>query len=303
MTYSNSFLSGMAKSAFSFCILFLLTITVKAQWTGTGPVYTDDPVQIEQVINGGGLPGLPQPPLLKIFTTDYSVGPVQTSNHLFVGSNGNIGLGTATPLAKLHLWNGNFKITSAVNGDMFNMRSNGEFNMRTNGAASIGLTINNQTDDFFKVNPISLNYGITNTLSFDNTGDFQITNSTANTSFRIDPTGNVSIQNGNNIEFKIFNDGSVIAREVKVNLNTIPPDYVFEKEYPLMSINDLEAYVNEHKHLPNIPSAKEMEKDGNISVGDMQFKLLEKVEELSLYIIELKKENEQMKSRLAKLEN
>ncbi|OJY81406.1 MAG: hypothetical protein BGP13_15550 [Sphingobacteriales bacterium 40-81] len=60
-------------------------------------------------------------------------------------------------------------------------------------------------------------------------------------------------------------------------------------------------FIKEHNHLPGIPSAKEIENDGGIDLGEMNRKLLEKVEELTLYIIELKKENDAIKEILEKL--
>lgn len=82
--------------------------------------------------------------------------------------------------------------------------------------------------------------------------------------------------------------GKIIAEEVRVQLKNAWPDYVFEKNYAKLSINELEKYVAQHKHLPNIPSAKDIEKDGQ-QLGEIQRKMLEKIEELSLYIIELNK--------------
>ena len=70
-------------------------------------------------------------------------------------------------------------------------------------------------------------------------------------------------------------------------------DYVFEKEYKLKSIKELEAFIKTHKHLPNVPSAAEVEKDG-IDMAIMDAKLLEKIEELSLYIIEQNKRIEEL---------
>ena len=95
--------------------------------------------------------------------------------------------------------------------------------------------------------------------------------------------------------------GKIIAEEVKIQLKASWPDYVFGDKYKLMPIEDLEKSIRQNKHLPNIPSAAEVEKDG-ISLGDMNKRLIEKVEELTLYIIELKNENKAMSERISKLE-
>ena len=80
-----------------------------------------------------------------------------------------------------------------------------------------------------------------------------------------------------------------MCEEVKVMLSGSWPDYVFDTKYKLPSLSDVEKYIKENKHLPNIPAASEIEANG-MEVGDMQRKMMEKIEELSLYVIELKKE-------------
>ncbi len=104
------------------------------------------------------------------------------------------------------------------------------------------------------------------------------------------------------IQFKVFKDGLIRGREIKIDLNAIPPDYVFKNDYKLLSFNELAAYIRINGHLPNIPSAEEMMKEGGIKVGEMQLKLLEKVEELTLYILLLKQENELLNHRICELE-
>jgi hypothetical protein len=94
--------------------------------------------------------------------------------------------------------------------------------------------------------------------------------------------------------------GNIRANGVVVN--TSGADYVFDKNYNLKSLDDLELYIKTEKHLPEIPSADEMQKKG-ANIGDIQTKLLAKVEELTLYIIELKKENETLQTRVSQLEN
>ena len=99
---------------------------------------------------------------------------------------------------------------------------------------------------------------------------------------------------GSGYKLKVF--GKIISEEVRVQLKAAWPDYVFEKNYQKLSIDELEKYVTANKHLPNIPSAAEVEKDGQ-HLGEIQRKMLEKIEELSLYVIELKKEINVLKSK------
>lgn len=95
--------------------------------------------------------------------------------------------------------------------------------------------------------------------------------------------------------YKVSIDGKVICEEMRVQLNAAWPDYVFAKNYRLKSLGELEYFISQNNHLPNMPSAKEVEKSG-FDVGDMNKRLLEKVEELTLYVIQLKKEIDALKA-------
>ena len=95
-------------------------------------------------------------------------------------------------------------------------------------------------------------------------------------------------------------DGKIIVEEVKVELSTNWPDYVFEKDYKLPKLTDVEKHIKEKGHLPNIPSAAEVKKEGGISLGEMNKKLLEKVEQLMLYTIQQEKRIKALEKKLAK---
>lgn len=97
-------------------------------------------------------------------------------------------------------------------------------------------------------------------------------------------------------------DGKVICEELKVQLNTAWPDYVFEQGYEMPALSDLEKQVMDQKHLPGIPSASTVMAEKGIEVGDMQKRLLEKVEELYRYIFQINNENESLKKRISQLE-
>lgn len=97
--------------------------------------------------------------------------------------------------------------------------------------------------------------------------------------------------------YQLAIEGKVRAREVKVDLDTWS-DYVFQSDYVLMPIEQLANYIQKNKHLPGFPSENEAIKEG-ISLGEMNAKLLEKIEELTLHIIQL---NERIKELESKLE-
>ena len=96
--------------------------------------------------------------------------------------------------------------------------------------------------------------------------------------------------------------GKIIAEEMRVQLKASWPDYVFADDYKLMPIEELEKSIRQNKHLPNIPSAASVTAEKGFDLGDMNKRLLEKVEELTLYIIELNKGNKAMSERIRKLE-
>ncbi len=95
-------------------------------------------------------------------------------------------------------------------------------------------------------------------------------------------------------------DGKIICEELKVQLSTAWPDYVFDAKYNLTNLDELEAQVKKDGHLPGIVPAAKVESDGGIEVGEMQRKMLEKIEELYLYVFELNKENKALKAEMAK---
>ncbi len=92
--------------------------------------------------------------------------------------------------------------------------------------------------------------------------------------------------------------GGINAREVLVTADA-GADFVFEKGFQLKSLPELENYVKTNKHLPDIPSADDMKKNG-LKTGEFQIKLLQKIEELTLYVIKQQKEIEELKSKLSK---
>ena len=106
-----------------------------------------------------------------------------------------------------------------------------------------------------------------------------------------------------NTQYKLAVAGKIAAwDEIKVFTNgTSFPDYVFDANYKLRSLEDTETYIQENHHLPEVPSAAEIAKDG-MSLNGMSEILLKKVEELTLHLIEMKKENEELKKRLTALE-
>ena len=102
-------------------------------------------------------------------------------------------------------------------------------------------------------------------------------------------------------EFKVDKNGYVRCREVQVDLDPIP-DYVFDPNYRLMPLAELRQYIQHNRHLPNIPSAAEYEEKGAVALGELNRLLLEKVEELTLYTLQLEENMQAMQQQLNSLQ-
>jgi len=126
----------------------------------------------------------------------------------------------------------------------------------------------------------------------------------------------LDVNNGIILTDGLWAEGNIISKSniesPKVKVTASPgsvPDYVFAEDYGLLTIDQLAEFIKANSHLPNIPSAKEIETNGQ-DVGELQLKLLEKIEELTLYVIEQQKviksqneENMELKKRLTQIED
>lgn len=198
-------------------------------------------------------------------TTD----PIVWNTRFYVANSGNIGVGTTTPTGKLEIsqvnaagWSGNLKAARVVSPDTSYYL---DLNTYIIGAGNVGY--------HFSPN--------------------------GNTGMVIATTGNVGIGTTNPTH-KLAVKGTIRAQEIIVD-NTNWADYVFEDSYRLAPLREVEQHIKEKKHLPGIPSTAEVAANG-VSMGDMQAKLLSKVEELTLHLIRLEKENNELRQRVQRLE-
>ncbi len=132
-------------------------------------------------------------------------------------------------------------------------------------------------------------------------GMFSIVDNSIGRRLNIDALGNIGIGT-EHPDAKLTVKGDIHTQEVTVDLQgAIAPDFVFEEDYDLKTLEETEEYIQANKHLPEIPSASEMKENG-FELKKMNLRLLQKVEELTLHLIEQNKEIKTLKEKVAKLE-
>ncbi len=187
------------------------------------------------------------------------------------GSASNIGLGSGSQdlsLRAIISREGNMGIGTDNPLQKFVVSNNGTdgFEVYVNHPGVIGLQAYNRT---------AFNYS---KMQFD-ASQFAFNN------------GNVGIGTTDPKGYKLAVAGNMIAESVKVSLQGTWPDYVFSKDYQLPTLQETEKHIKDKGHLPGIPSAEEVKANG-VDLGEMNAKLLQKIEELTLHLIRLEKENE-----------
>lgn len=222
----------------------------------------------------------------RIFTNEAIVTPdfVVQSSPSISGANAMLSIGVRKDLNSGQ-W---FSTSSTANGVAFITNNAGGLEIKT------GISNQNQTDNALVISS-SGNIGIgtanPNAKLMVSDGNLKI-----NSGDLLVDAGRFVVGDGNDHQFEVNEDGYVIAREILVDINQAIPDYVFEESYALMPLNELRDYIAYNKHLPNIPSAKEFETKGGIELGELSRLLLEKQEEMLLYIL-------QLEERLNRFEN
>ncbi|WP_405207449.1 hypothetical protein [Aquimarina sp. LLG6339-5] len=190
---------------------------------------------------------------------------ITPATRMIINNEGNVGIGTSNPDAKL-------RVEGAFSLARFYTDTNGRFEIQatrsSSSALNTDLVLASQQHIVLDPNRHGTN-------------------------------GNVGIGTYTP-DAKLAVNGNIHTREVKVDL-TGWPDYVFEDEYNLPTLQQVEDHIIEKGHLINIPSAAEVEKNG-IQLGEMNAKLLEKIEELTLYTIKQEKKLKNQENRNAKLE-
>jgi hypothetical protein len=209
---------------------------------------------------------------------------------------GNVGIGTTSPSVKLEVDNGSALINNSVLADLGGQLTISNHYGNQNGAVRLNLN-NGGAVNWIK--------GIV-TGPNTNTGSAMVFGVASNTSdgteaMRLTSNGNLLIGKDaqDNLTYKLDIHGKARANEIVVNSDGA--DFVFEPNYELPKLSDVKDYIDQSHHLPQIPSATEMQKNG-MSVGELNTKLLQKVEELTLYLIEENKKNKEQQKKLEQQE-
>lgn len=228
-----------------------------------------------------------------------------SGNNIYNTNTGNVGIGTTTPTFKLHVSTsevaslvaqssvtaqatdravGFFRMVNGANNETYNIafRKFGGVFQCLQSANVGGSTVNVSLFDYSNKSLKFGGNGLSDVL-FSNSGYVGIGTTVA-------PAAGV----------KLAVNGKVNCKEVEVTL-TGWSDKVFDKNYNLLPLNEVESFINANNHLPGVPSEKEvMSKPANL--GEMDALLLQKIEELTLYMIDLKKENDLLKAKINSLE-
>ena len=252
-------------------VLSGLTLTLRAQlWNGTNPAWTlsnigigtstpDAPLTVYGISNfypraaGGGD--------VRSFTINYALKNQVFANNdypvVLATGGGNqplildaprIGVGTVNPQYKLDVYGiSSFHPRAADGGD---------------------------------IRSLTINYALGNPVFINNNYPVVLATGGGDQPLILDAS-RVGIGTVNP-QYKLDVIGSIRAREIKVDLSGA--DFVFEEGYKLMPVNELEKFVKQRKHLPEVLSARQMEEDGT-NLGSLNSKLLQKIEELTLYMI------------------
>jgi hypothetical protein len=215
-------------------------------------------------------------------TLPFRIFPSAPSSALTIeGTTGDIGLGTNSPLGALHIENtggedvDDFVVTADGKVGIGNAEPLDDLHVSDAGAARLRLTNTTKAVTATEDPDWIINSNGTLRISADSTGSAE---------FELDAGGNLTLM------------GSLTTA------GGMTPDYVFQPGYELMSLKDLSQHITLNQHLPNIPSAAEIQEKGSVNISKMQMRLLEKIEELTLYTISQQQTIESLGQRLAKLE-
>jgi hypothetical protein len=194
---------------------------------------------------------------------------------IFISSENKVGIGTSNPSSMLDV-----RSSGDASVVAFSSQANNAGFWAANSVFGYGFGV-----DIDGIGHIAANFNTpVNLMNFYSNGKISIGNATPSTG----------------TSHRLFVEGGITSEEVVINALTSSkewPDYVFKEDYSLMSIFELKEYINKNGHLPNVPTAVEIYKEGQ-NLGEINAVLVEKIEELTLYLIKQQEEIEYLKSKI-----
>lgn len=213
---------------------------------------------------------------------------VNVSNSVVLGSNANVGIGTSSPTARLEV------VSTAA----------GQSGLKLSNLTSASPGTLMATNRFLTVDAAG------NVVMGSASGSRELAAAASlwqaeGAALRNANAGSVVIGAGISKlpgDYKLYVEKGILTERVKVALSTTRDwaDHVFEPSYQKLTLEEVDAYIRQHRHLPGVPSARQMVQEGN-DLARTDALLLQKVEELTLYLIELKKQNEALRQEVEQL--
>ena len=305
-TYQNSYIdlnNATASASLAFKIATASTYIGTLQWDGNAyNLSSSNTTLTSPLVNVSG----------KIKATDFvdangvSIASKWTLNEDYsIISQYNVIIGTATALQPGQISDG-YLMNVYGGGNPFGSTGKGILVRNFNGNSLIAQTYTG-TAVYGQSRSYNNTYGYSGRFEG---GYFSIardeSTSITTPDFYVGLDGNVSIGTTTiygasaSDPYKLSVNGKVACKELKVDVNW--SDYVFEKNYKLRNLKEVESYIKENNHLPEVPSATEVESNG-LKVGEMQATMMKKIEELTLYIIEQQKTMEKQQSMIENLQS
>lgn len=206
-----------------------------------------------------------------IMRTDgtFQVGP---SGSRFIVTGGKVGVGTKTPTWKMHV------AFTGRNGLLIDGNDGGDAFIRIENGGGNHYIFDDDDSGH------ALDIESANDLAFNTGGSSE--------KMKLNTSGQLLINTADapsDTDYKLGVNGKIICEGMRVKLKSQWADYVFDEDYTLMPLEEVETHIEDKKHLPGVPSAKEVAEKG-LDIETMQVKMMEKIEELTLYIIEQDKQ-------------
>lgn len=253
-------------------------------------------------------------PDLKIKSNSITVKRIYTSRIMALPGDSIVSFGDSTIVTNVNshsIYNDQQSVIKGIGIGSPPVYLNGNLLGGTIGYAPYSLALGGNAQVTNQGNQaISMGYSMSNSIPYS----FMLGFAPPNSSSSIGPTLYVGPKDANNLlgqvgigtsavsqGYILGVKGKMIAEDIYCIAYSNWPDFVFEKEYKAITLPELEKYVANNKHLPNIPSAKEIEAN-NLNIGTMQAKQLQSIEEAYLYIIELNKKLQEQEQRIKLLE-